>query len=331
MPTISVIVPVYKVEPYLRRCVDSILNQTFSDFELILVDDGSPDGCPAICDEYAQKDSRVVVIHQENGGLSAARNAGIDWAFANSDSQWLHFVDSDDWIHPQMLEALLSAAEQNGLDVSITSFQRLTDDSEADHVSFDPGCVEIWDTEELFCRKNVEATVAWGKLYRKELFRELRYPVGKIHEDEFLTYRVIFQRSQVAYIPQALYRYYQNENGIMRHKNLKQLCHCCEANREQVWFYHQHQYRRLRDYAARQLLYHGRLAVKRVKKDKDLSLVKQQRNALKQDLHLLQTEIGIPLYGNEYVYEAAMPRRAALSRAWRHFKRDVRKLLSNGR
>ena len=103
MPQISVIVPVYKVEPYLRRCVDSILGQTFTDFELILVDDGSPDNCPAICDEYARKDTRVHVIHQENGGLSAARNAGIDWAFANSDSQWLTSVDSDEWVHPEML------------------------------------------------------------------------------------------------------------------------------------------------------------------------------------------------------------------------------------
>ena len=103
MPIISVIVSVYKVEPYIRQCVDSILAQTFTDFELILVDDGSPDNCGAICDEYAAQDCRVRVIHQENGGLSAARNAGIDWAFANSDSQWLAFVDSDDWVHPDYL------------------------------------------------------------------------------------------------------------------------------------------------------------------------------------------------------------------------------------
>ena len=106
MPEISVIVPVYKVEPYLRRCVDSILAQTFTDIEVILIDDGSPDGCPAICDEYVQQDNRVKVIHQENRGVSAARNAGLDWVFANSDSQWISFVDSDDWVHPQFLEYL---------------------------------------------------------------------------------------------------------------------------------------------------------------------------------------------------------------------------------
>ena len=108
MPLISVIVPVYKVEEYLSRCVDSILSQTFEDFELILIDDGSPDNCGKICDEYTKKDNRVHVIHQENGGLSSARNAGIDWAFENSDSEWLTFIDSDDWVHIQYLDLLLS-------------------------------------------------------------------------------------------------------------------------------------------------------------------------------------------------------------------------------
>ena len=111
MPVISVIVPVYKVEPYLHRCVDSILSQTYTDFELILVDDGSPDNCGAICDKYAKLDSRIHVLHKKNGGLSSARNAGIDWVFANSDSQWFSFIDSDDWVHPQYLELLYQAVK----------------------------------------------------------------------------------------------------------------------------------------------------------------------------------------------------------------------------
>ena len=119
MSIISVIVPVYNVEPYLNRCVDSILEQTFTDFELILVDDGSPDNCPAICDEYARKDSRIHVIHQKNGGLSDARNAGIDWVVANSDSQWISFVDSDDWVHPMYLFTLLSAVKTTNTYVSV--------------------------------------------------------------------------------------------------------------------------------------------------------------------------------------------------------------------
>ena len=106
---ISIVVPIYKVEKYIHRCIESILAQTFTDFDLILVDDGSPDNCGKICDEYAVKDKRIHVIHKENGGLSDARNAGIDWAFANSDSEWITFIDSDDWIHPKYLETLYNA------------------------------------------------------------------------------------------------------------------------------------------------------------------------------------------------------------------------------
>ena len=111
MPEISVIVPVYKVEQFIHRCVDSILLQSFYDFELILVDDGSPDQCGAICDAYAAADNRIHVIHQKNGGLSAARNTGIDYVMANSKSHWLTFVDSDDWLHPDFLKVLYTTAE----------------------------------------------------------------------------------------------------------------------------------------------------------------------------------------------------------------------------
>lgn len=213
MPLISVIVPVYKVEQYLRRCVDSILGQTFTDFELVLVDDGSPDRCGEICEEYAKLDSRIIVIHRENGGLSAARNTGMDWAFANSDSQWLFFVDSDDFIHPESLKVLLDAAQSHGTDISIGGFART------------PGAVpeiadakmipQLWDTKELFLKHNVNAVVAWGKLYRKALWADIRYPVGKLHEDEFTTYKLLFRCPMLSYTPAPLYGYFVNEAGIM--------------------------------------------------------------------------------------------------------------------
>ena len=125
-PLISVILPIYKVEEYLDRCVQSIVNQTYTNLEIILVDDGSPDNCPAICDEYAQQDSRIRVIHKENGGLSSARNAGIDWAFENSNSQWLTFIDSDDWIHPQYLELLPSAVTDNNTDIGSCEYEEIS-------------------------------------------------------------------------------------------------------------------------------------------------------------------------------------------------------------
>jgi glycosyltransferase involved in cell wall biosynthesis len=212
MPQISVIVPVYKVEQYLRRCVDSILAQTFSDFELILVDDGSPDNSGAICDEYAQKDDRITVIHQENGGLSAARNAAIDWVFANSDSQWLTFIDSDDWIHPEYLQRLLDAAVKHQVSISACDFETTT----GDDPTIPPEHFEtmLWTPENFFLEHNVTATIACAKLYRKECFESIRYPVGKLHEDEFTTYKILFAQPSVVYSPAPLYCYFTNTGSI---------------------------------------------------------------------------------------------------------------------
>ncbi len=122
---ISVIVPVYNVEPYLKRCVDSILNQTYKDFELILVDDGSTDRSGEICDEYKKSDDRVKIMHKENAGISDARNKGIEEAFKSS-SEWITFVDSDDFIHPETFERLLSANVKNGTDLSICEFMSVS-------------------------------------------------------------------------------------------------------------------------------------------------------------------------------------------------------------
>ncbi len=213
MSLISVIVPVYKVEPYIQRCVDSILAQTFTDFELILVDDGSPDNCGAICDEYASKDSRIHVIHQKNGGLSAARNAGIDWAIANSDSQWLSFIDSDDWVHPCFLEYLYRAVQETGMKVSVCLFERV--ECEKPFAGFQFHVTqEEWDV--FYMNDWAVGVVAWNKLYKKELFSELRYPVGRIHEDEFLTYRLLEKAATLACVDLNLYYYFQNPAGIMK-------------------------------------------------------------------------------------------------------------------
>ena len=217
MPTISVIVPVYKVEPYLHRCVDSILAQTFEDFELILVDDGSPDNCPTICDEYAAKDSRVVVIHQENGGLSAARNAGIDWAFAHSDSQWLTFVDSDDWVHCEMLQVTYSAAIQYGSGVVVAGIDAVT--------SYDSNnpYIQLQDIETITCTPDefysihfVNPVAACMKLYSKNCFHELRFPLSRLHEDAFTTYKALFKAQKITALSCPMYYYFFNPNSITR-------------------------------------------------------------------------------------------------------------------
>ncbi|MBR4473719.1 MAG: glycosyltransferase [Oscillospiraceae bacterium] len=211
MPTITVIVPIYNVEPYLRRCVDSILAQTFTGFELVLVDDGSPDNCGAICDEYAEKDARIRVIHQENGGLSAARNAGIDWAFANSNSKWLAFVDSDDWVHPRYLELLYSAVQTDHIKLSACEIVEVEKPTPAEEVVPETELLP-WDD---YLQRSWCIHSPCNKLYVKELFEGMRYPVGKLHEDAFLTYKLLIRAETISYLPMVLYYYYHNPQGIM--------------------------------------------------------------------------------------------------------------------
>lgn len=218
MPTVSVIVPVYKVEPWLRRCVDSVLTQTFADFELVLVDDGSPDNCGAICDEYAEKDSRVHVIHQKNGGLSAARNAGIDAA----QGEYLSFIDSDDLVRPQMLERMLQAIETSDADLCICHLQSFSQETELENLSTPQSSPVILDNRSACLRLYEDQggiyTVACAKLYQRELFRDLRFPVGMLHEDEATTYQALYHARAVVVLPEAYYYYRQNPNSIMGSK-----------------------------------------------------------------------------------------------------------------
>lgn len=214
MATISVIVPIYNTEKYLNRCVDSILNQTFTDYELILVDDGSPDNCGKICDDYAKRDNRVNVIHKQNGGLSEARNYGIDWALENSDSEWITFIDSDDWVHPLFLELLLDAVVKNNVNLGICDYlSTKVDELEEKEIN---NRVELFSTEDFWIQNNKKSIAAWGKIYKKQDFFDIRYPVGKLHEDAFTTHKILFKHKRIAYVNERLYYYYFNHNSIMR-------------------------------------------------------------------------------------------------------------------
>lgn len=207
MAMISVIVPVYKVEPYLRKCVDSILGQTFRDFELILVDDGSPDNCGKICDEYAVTDSRVKVIHQQNGGLSAARNAGIDWMFANSDSEYVTFIDSDDWVESVYLERLYEGMTL-GADVSCTGVNRVYPNGDVNKGLKDRGW-RVSSPEDYWSLPDDMKDGAWAKLFKRKVLRD-RFPVGKVSEEVYTTHRFVFSAKQVAV------RYCPTYNYLMR-------------------------------------------------------------------------------------------------------------------
>lgn len=227
--------PVYMVEPYLRRCVDSILSQSFRDFTLVLVDDGSPDNCGNICEECGRLDERVHVIHQKNGGLSAARNTGIDWSLSNTNADWLTFIDSDDWVHPEYLQRLLDAAVDNRVLVSACSlFQTEGSQPEIFPESF---TAEVWEPGRFYRENNVIATVACAKLYHRSCFETVRYPVGRIHEDEFVTYRLLYLADSIAYVPAPLYAYYVNHAGITRKAWSAKRLDAWDAYEEQIRFF----------------------------------------------------------------------------------------------
>ncbi len=212
---ISVIVPVYRVEKYLPACIDSILNQTFTDFELILVDDGSPDRCPEICDETAKRDARVRVIHQANQGLSAARNAGIEAARG----AWLSFVDSDDFLAPDFLETLHDAAVRaGGADCALCGVQ-LTDEAGekiGQPLSVADGVRTGRSILETLCRApEITYLVAWNKLYRRDVFQTLRYPVGMQNEDTYLAAELFDTVQTVICVSKPMYFYRQRADSIM--------------------------------------------------------------------------------------------------------------------
>lgn len=211
---ISVIVPVYRVEKYLPACIDSILNQTFTDFELILVDDGSPDRCPEICDETAKRDARVRVIHQANQGLSAARNAGIEAARG----AWLSFVDSDDFLAPDFLETLHDAAVRAGADCALCGVQ-LTDEAGekiGQPLSVADGVRTGRSILETLCRAPAMLyLIVWNKLYRRDVFQTLRYPVGRRNEDTYLAVELFDTVQTVICVSKPMCFYRQRADSIM--------------------------------------------------------------------------------------------------------------------
>ncbi len=213
MSDISIIVPVYNVKSFLKRCVGSILKQSYTDYEVVLVDDGSSDGSEIICDEYVASDERFVVIHQENHGLAAARNTALDWIFENSESRWLTFIDSDDWVHPEYLRLLLSANIRNKTRISSTGFQTVfSEDTTLAPLSESSRKV---GTEEGYIDESGWINAyACGKLVSKELFRDIRFPEGKLWEDLAIMYKVLFQQECMSLVDDRLYYYYQNPKSI---------------------------------------------------------------------------------------------------------------------
>lgn len=233
---VSVIIPVYNVEKYLDRCMECVLNQTYKNLEIILVDDGSTDSSSKLCDEYEKKDNRIMVIHKENGGLSSARNTGI--SVANGD--YIVFVDSDDVIHRQMIQILLYHIECEGIEIaqcaryeiSEDEYNALLDEDRKNLLEKDMIPMIFNNTSdsnmkvqsgraavaELYKEDSVDYIVAWNKIYKREIFNELRFAHGKIHEDEFTTPYALLNASKIVYDKLPLYIYIRRDGSITTKK-----------------------------------------------------------------------------------------------------------------
>ncbi|MBU8586943.1 glycosyltransferase [Priestia megaterium] len=236
-PTVSIIVPVYNVENYLVKCVNSILNQTLDNIEIILINDGSTDSSGEICNDFARIDERVSVIHQKNGGLSDARNTGLDVA----KGKFVAFVDSDDYIHKDMYRLLVKTIEESECDIAEAGYKEVFEDTPYD----DKVVYDDKVSKRTYSGKSAIASTimdhdcrnyVWNKLYKRELWKHSRFPYGKLFEDVFTTYKIVEKASKVVKIDSVLYYYFQRSNSIVNSSfSIRKLDHC-EALEEMMLF-----------------------------------------------------------------------------------------------
>lgn len=208
---VSVIVPVYNVENYLRKCLDSIVTQTYHNLEVILIDDGSKDSSGVICDEYAGKDNRVKVIHKENGGLSEARNSGLEIASGD----WIAFVDSDDYIDESMLRTLVDLAQNNNAQVAMCAFRAISESIDDNYCLV----TKVFNRDELLdvyvtrTKGYLITNSVWDRIYKRELVKEIRFAPRRLNEDILYTMQVFLRADIVAYTSEKLYQYRDIREG----------------------------------------------------------------------------------------------------------------------
>ena len=213
-PLVSIIIPVYKVEDYLNQCVKSIVDQTYHNLEIILIDDGSPDNCGQMIEDWAKKDKRIVALHQKNGGLSAARNTGLD----NCHGEWISFVDSDDYVAKGYIEKMLKAAMRDHTNLVISHYYEV-DETSGEKADIKHNLAKVYNINEFWKLyyspegNSVPLVVAWDKLYAREIFEKRRYAVGLVHEDEEIIFDIVKNAGRISVIPNCLYYYRVNRSG----------------------------------------------------------------------------------------------------------------------
>ncbi len=250
MPLISVIVPVYKCEEYLETCVDSILNQTFSDFEIILVNDGSPDSSGKICDVLAEKYNKITVLHQENQGQAAARNNGVKIARG----EWLCFVDCDDFVHHRILEALYNAVTENNVKLSMCSAIQGEESPPPFNASKEVNFKVLETTEDnilnLCKNEKYYYWVVWGKLIHKSIYEKYPLTEGRIYEDNAIVCKWLYEAKKVALTDAPLYFYYVNLSGTTKKEFTKKHLDILWAFKEQIDFFYSLNFKKMTKHLA---------------------------------------------------------------------------------
>ncbi len=228
METVSVIVPVYKVEKYIDKCIKSIVEQSYKSLQIILVNDGSPDNCPNICDDYAKTDDRIIVVHKKNGGLSDARNAGLNIATG----EYILFVDSDDYIEKNMVEILYKKIQKDNADIAMCGIKEVYEDTFIKIIPLIPQVSEAVLTQnDIFnlLPRNSSFVVVWNKLYKKDIFIDLRFDVGKMNEDEFIAHKIYDKCEKMTCVSDKLYNYLHRGNSIISSDFTTKYLQTCDA------------------------------------------------------------------------------------------------------
>ena len=306
---VSIITPVYNSEKFLNKCIDSILNQTYNNFELILVDDGSADKSLQICDEYARKDSRIVVIHQKNQGQAVARNKALDICKGD----YISFIDSDDYVNPQMLEVLMYTIQQSEADIAVcdyfqgrdTDFNWNENDIVNDFTLFD-GKTFLYN---CIIGKTGKHWVLWDKLYKKKCFDDIRLPEGRIYEDNATVYKLIYKANKVTYSNNVLYYYFTNpESTVNIDFSVKRLDRLIFIQ-EMIEFFTENDEKELLDCANLYYLFTiADLYIKANKSNLDSSILKELKRKLKSHYHQEKVKYPITINTCPQVFEVLHPK-----------------------
>lgn len=260
-PKISIIIPIYNVEPYLRGCLNSVLGQTYQNLQIILVDDGSQDDCGAICDGYAAQDGRIQVIHQENSGVALARNAGLDLA----NGEWVGWVDSDDVVHCDFVKSLYNACVDLKADISMCGFC-------SDYILMGerPSTPKLYSGYEMSEALSLDSSgafgVVWNKLYARKLFEGIRFPAGRIHEDEATVYQLFWKAKRCAVLESQLYCYRRRQGSIVTSDFSEKNLDAARAYQERIAFYENRGAKRLSEHTKAVYCYFLRRHLKEIQK-----------------------------------------------------------------